>query len=237
LGLAKILYNWAEHHKKRNRLEEAEAAYQRVADILGKPIYAQQSSVVGFLADSHTNLGELRVSKGDFVEAIESYRTAWEIQEKLAQDHPDLPDSNDRLAQARSDLGRILANCPEVGLRQPRRALQLVEQAIQLAPDDEDILTALVIAQYRAGEWSAAVETLDKLTRIHSGSNSFDQLLLAMAHWQLGETDKSNQLYNQAVESMEDGEATNDELRRLRTEAAELLAVERDLGQNEESDK
>ena len=46
-----------------------------------------------------------------------------------------------------------------------------------------------------------------------------------MAHWQLGEKDEARQWYDQAVEWMEQKQPDNDELRRFRAEAAELLGI------------
>jgi hypothetical protein len=59
------------------------------------------------------------------------------------------------------------------------------------------------------------------------GGNSFDWYFLAMAHWQLGKKDESRKWYDQAVEWMEKNQPKNEELRRFRAEAAELLGFEK----------
>ncbi len=68
-----------------------------------------------------------------------------------------------------------------------------------------------------------AVEDLDKSQK--DGGNSWQWFFLAMAHWQLGEKDEARQWYDQAVEWMEQKQPDNDELRRFRVEAAELLGI------------
>ena len=68
-----------------------------------------------------------------------------------------------------------------------------------------------------------AVEDLDKSQK--DGGNSWQWFFLAMAHWQLGEKDEARQWYDQAVEWMEQKQPDNDELRRFRAEAAELLGI------------
>ena len=46
-----------------------------------------------------------------------------------------------------------------------------------------------------------------------------------MANWQLGEKDKARQWYDKAAQWMEKNEPKNEELRRFRKEAEELLVV------------
>ncbi|MDB5314048.1 MAG: hypothetical protein JWO38_8250, partial [Gemmataceae bacterium] len=46
---------------------------------------------------------------------------------------------------------------------------------------------------------------------------------LAMAQWELGNKDESRKRYDQAVKWMDEHQPKNDELRRIRTEAAILL--------------
>ena len=55
-----------------------------------------------------------------------------------------------------------------------------------------------------------------------------------MANWQLGEKDKARAWYDRAVQWMDKNEPKNEELRRFRTEAAELLGVnETSAGNND----
>jgi hypothetical protein len=46
-----------------------------------------------------------------------------------------------------------------------------------------------------------------------------------MAHWQLGETEQARTWYDRAVQWMDKHQPQDEELRRFRTEAAELLGV------------
>jgi hypothetical protein len=46
-----------------------------------------------------------------------------------------------------------------------------------------------------------------------------------MAHWQLGEKDKAREWYDRAVQWMDNNQPTDEELRRFRVEAAELLEL------------
>jgi eukaryotic-like serine/threonine-protein kinase len=79
-------------------------------------------------------------------------------------------------------------------------------------------------AHYRAGDWKAAIKSLENSMRLlpdkQESSNTF---FLAMAHWQLGEKDKARVWYDKAVGWMEKNQPKNEELRRFRAEASELF--------------
>ena len=60
---------------------------------------------------------------------------------------------------------------------------------------------------------------------LRKGGDSFDWLFLAMAHWQMGEKEQAGKWYDQAVQWMEKNKPQDEELRRFRTEAAELLQL------------
>jgi serine/threonine protein kinase/tetratricopeptide (TPR) repeat protein len=106
------------------------------------------------------------------------------------------------------------------------RAIALVSQAIELAPKVPDYSNTLGVAHYRAGDWRQAIETLNKAMALGTAGNSFDSFFLAMAYWQIGEKDMARQAFAQGVQWMEENQPTNDELRRIRAETAELLMIE-----------
>ena len=54
---------------------------------------------------------------------------------------------------------------------------------------------------------------------------SFNAFFLAMAHWRLGEKDKAPQWLGKGVRWMEKNLPDDEELRRFRSEAEELLGV------------
>ena len=58
-----------------------------------------------------------------------------------------------------------------------------------------------------------------------SGYSSFDGFFLAMAREKLGESEKARAEYDRAVEWMKQVKPKDDELRRFRAEAAELLQI------------
>ena len=48
-----------------------------------------------------------------------------------------------------------------------------------------------------------------------------------MAEWQLGNKDEARKWYDQALQWMEKNQPQNEELRRFRAEAAEILKIEK----------
>jgi hypothetical protein len=57
------------------------------------------------------------------------------------------------------------------------------------------------------------------------GGDSADWFFLAMAHWRLDAKDESRQWFDKAVAWMEQHSPDDEELKRFRAEAAELLGV------------
>ena len=87
------------------------------------------------------------------------------------------------------------------------------------------------MAYYRAGDWKAAIEALEKVEASSTmDGDSFDWFFLAMAHWQLGEKDEARKWYDQAVQWMEKNQPQDEELRRFRAEAEELLGIKAKSG-------
>jgi tetratricopeptide (TPR) repeat protein len=84
---------------------------------------------------------------------------------------------------------------------------------------------ALGAAHYRCGDWQAAAAALEKAQGLHQGGNSPVWFFLAMADWHLGRKEEARKSYDQAVAWMERNQPNNEELHRLRAEAAALLTV------------
>src|SRR5271165_1010374 len=120
-------------------------------------------------------------------------------------------------------LAWLLATCPDPKLRDSRRAVDSATKAVELSPKNGDYWRTLAWAQYRAGNWKAAVTAMEKVKELGSAGDSFQWFLLAMAHWQLGNKDQARQWYDRAVEWMDKNKPENDELGRFRIEAGEML--------------
>jgi uncharacterized protein HemY len=85
----------------------------------------------------------------------------------------------------------------------------------------------LGVAEYRAGNWKAALHAFDKSTARAYGHDNWDLFFLAMVHWQLGDKNRASKLYEQARRWMEGNRPGDMEIRSFRDEAALLLGLEK----------
>jgi tetratricopeptide (TPR) repeat protein/serine/threonine protein kinase len=163
------------------------------------------SGLLVMRAQANQGLGRLQ-------DALNDYQKALELQ----------PNN----AAALSSLAGLLANAVDPKLRKPHQALELAMKATTLTPKSAVSWRVLGISYYRTGDWNAAVEALDKSIEFQKdGGDAAHWFFLAMAHWKLNNKDEARKRYEQAVGWMRKHAPTDEELRRLRAEAAELLAV------------
>ncbi len=182
------------------RLSEAAAAYRKAIEL--NPDFRE----------AHHVLGTALNSQGKFAEAI----AAFEASLRLG------PPS----AGLASELALLLAQCPDATLRDGTRAVALAKQAVELEPDQSRHHRVLGAALYRVGNWLDALDELHLATDQEPGGSDFDGFFTAMAHWQLGDAAAAKLAYTLAAETMARTHADNDDLRRLREEAARLLGLE-----------
>ena len=106
-------------------------------------------------------------------------------------------------------------------------ALNLAKKAVELAPKEGTFQNTLGVAHYRAGDWKAAITALEKSMELRKGGDSFDWFFLAMSHEQLGDKEKARQWYDRATQWMDKNQGADEELRRFRTEAAQVLGLDK----------
>src|SRR5262249_6998086 len=88
------------------------------------------------------------------------------------------------LAAACRAHARLLATHPDPQIRDGGRALDLARKAVKLEPQHPTSWHVLGLAQYRAGDWTAAVTALEKSIRLSKQAAPCDGLFfLAMAAW------------------------------------------------------
>ena len=68
---------------------------------------------------------------------------------------------------------------------------------------------------------------MEKVKQVGTAGDSIQWFLLAMAHSQLGHKEEARKWYDQAVQWMDKNQPKNEDLRRFRAEAAELLGIEK----------
>jgi tetratricopeptide (TPR) repeat protein len=207
------------HHNLGNLLHqaarprEAEGAYGRALALL-ETLAADFPTVAAYrqeLARSHRSLSALLRQAGRVREAIEAARQA------LKQD-PDNP-------EVQNELAWLLATSAAPKLRDPRQAVELAQKAVARAPQNGAFWNTLGVARYRAGDWPAAVAALEKSMQLQKGGDAADWFFLAMAHWRSGDKGKARRWYDRAVAWAEKNRPKDEELGRIRAEAAALLGL------------
>ncbi len=179
--------------------------------------------------------GRYRRRRARCYTAIKDFDSALEDLAKLVEMHPVDPWDLKSLAW-------FYVAGPQ-DLRNPEKALPLAQKAVEAKPESHVYLNTLGVVYYRLRQLEQAAETLGKATQANEdGGTACDFFFLAMAHWQLDHKDEARQWYEKAVEWMEKNRPDNDELRRFRAEAEELLGltdrptpIEAQAAQKEES--
>jgi serine/threonine protein kinase/tetratricopeptide (TPR) repeat protein len=188
----------------RGDLDEAIAVYRSCVDI--------NPSTPPFIISLCQALWE----KGEYGEAITRY-------EKIA------PTSNHVYSLLK--LAWWLVTCPDPKFRAPTRAIAHIRKDMERSPHSKNVYRlTLGVAQYRAGDYKAAIAELQEAFRA-GDRRDVAGLFLAMAHHKLGNREKAHQFYTTAIEqpliqhkddpkkSAQDAE----EVLRFRKEAEELL--------------
>src|SRR5262249_34461512 len=158
---------------------------------------------------NYNDLGNLLNARGQDAEAEKAYRKALDLGEKLVSDFPG--DAWDR-----QNLAWFLANCPARQFRDPDRAVRLAKEAVELAPKGGECWRTLGAAQYRAGDWDAAMAALTRATEFRSGGDSAEWFFLAMAYWRSGDKQQGRAWYDRAVRWMDEHQPRDEKLRRCR---------------------
>jgi serine/threonine protein kinase/uncharacterized protein HemY len=206
-------------------------------------------------AHSVMNLGNGYSALGQHDQAIACYRKAIELQpnccwnnlgialgrkglyeEAIAAFEQAIKLKPDRITGAYAELSMIHSNCPDARLRNPRRAAELAEKAVELEPQASNYWTALGIARYRESQWQEARIAFDKSLQLGTNSmggglrwaDAIDWFFLAMCHQQMGQQEQARQCYERAVQGMEKAQTWQSEfeqVRRFQAEAEELLKI------------
>jgi tetratricopeptide (TPR) repeat protein len=172
------------------------------------------------LSDTLTQMANLLRARGDVARAAEHYREALALKEGLVAGFPDV-------AVYAAELAWFLADSADPHFRDPARAVRLAQRAVAESPKNGDFWNTLGMAQYRQGQWRAAVASLEKSNQLRQQRDEGNWLFLAMAHWRLGEKRAARACYDRAVELLQAFEYPPESDRRWRAEAAALLGIKR----------
>jgi tetratricopeptide (TPR) repeat protein len=183
-----------------------------VADFPDQPLFRRER------ARSLFALGIVLNISGRHGEAIKAFQQAVAASP--------LPNHVSQFAAIHNEWAWLLATCPRVEFRDAAQAVRLASRAVELAPEQPGFWNTLGVAHYRAGHCRDSKTALEKSMQLFGGRDeSFNTFFLAMSQWQLGEEEEARNSYDQAVRWMEKNQPRNEELRRFRAEANELLGI------------
>ena len=106
-------------------------------------------------------------------------------------------------------------------------AVAFAKQAVELTPTAGSYWNTLGVAQYRAGDWKAAAEAIEKSMALRKGGDgdAFDWFVMAMIQRQRNDKAKAREWFDKAVAWIEKHEPKNEELIRFRAEAEAVLGI------------
>jgi tetratricopeptide (TPR) repeat protein len=179
-------------------------------------------------------LGNALMRQGKRDDAIAAYREA------IARD-PKYADAHRSLGNALGDKGWDLANHPDPKLRDPKRAVELGKEGVEVFPLSDMAWQYLGWIHYRAGNWKAAIEALEKSCKLQKGGDCCQWIVMSLAHGKLanenelpekeraGHKAEARRWYDEAVKQINTwgpgGNSVIQATRVFRAEAAELLGV------------
>jgi len=213
------------------RLEEAAQAYRQ--SLAGQEALLRDYPTVGRYRSGvfHSRLlvGRLLWATGRRAEAAEVYKLVRPTGEKLKPDN----------LEDQADLAWFLAACPDPQFRDTRKAIDLAKKLVEGAPKVGAFWGILGAAYFGNGDWQEAVGALQKATQLPSGpslasmaflvrsslSRVNNGFYLAMACWKAGQKGEARKCYARAVASIDKDRLQDEETRRLRAEAENVLGT------------
>ena len=164
----------------------------------------------------YKQLGVLHLDRDDETAAGDAFEKAKGHWQTIAKS------DKDPAAEHLNRLAMFLANCPLESVRDAQAARQLATRAHKSALQNAFYCTTLGVANYRAGDWPAAVEWFHKAIALREIEPQGNELFfLAMALWQqaAGPSDDAEQSYQQALWWTDQHRPGNLDLRHVRDEA------------------
>ena len=114
----------------------------------------------------------------------------------------------------------MLATCPAAEFRNPQRAVILARQSMLHEGVKAEHWSLLGIAQFRAGDLTAAIESLHKSMELDNGGDAEQWFFLAMCHWQQADPQQAREWYEKAAAWFEKVHPADESYGRFRAEAA-----------------
>jgi serine/threonine protein kinase/Flp pilus assembly protein TadD len=210
-SLAQSQFNVGRALLEAGHLREAEDAFRSALKTMDEAArdFPKAPFNGGLQAGIHHELGRLLTVNGHHRDALAEYQKALELKRNKSE--------------TLNNLALLLAEGLDAPSREPARAVDLANRAVELQRNNWEIRRTLGVVHYRAGNWKAAITALEEAQQLRGQGDEIVALFLAMTHWQRGNRDLAREFYDQARELAKGIDAVHADLRRYRSEAAETL--------------
>jgi tetratricopeptide (TPR) repeat protein len=152
-------------------------------------------------------------------------RRALDIAEKLHAEQGGLPEHKKLLAEICFELSEHHAVATDPRYRDARLSIELARRAVELRPKEPGFWKNLALAEYRNGEWDAALKAAEMGLELRSNDGYvYDWTLLTLIHARRGEMEKAREWLAKVQPRFEKGEMA-DTPRVLYDEAAALVGI------------
>lgn len=142
----------------------------------------------------HNLMGKLAHNNENYPEALEHFRAVEEVLRNLTDDGTDK--TRKQLARL-PEMIQLQGNCL-MQLDRPEEAKLKFQQALELAPDDSDILMTMGKILFKAGEYEACVAMFRRLLRLEPGA-WVAELLMAMCLYRTHQDREAFESVNRAM--------------------------------------
>jgi serine/threonine protein kinase len=209
----------------RDDYRRATAIYEKIARRLPDRIWYR----TGLIETLH-EYASLLTRPTDAAEADASVRRALEVADELV----DNPDAGRHcfsmgLVGPFNDLAWDLARRPDTRASDAALAIRLARKAAEWEPERFAYWNTLGVAYYRAGDWAAAGQVLQRSIELSKGGTAADWFPLACVEYKYGQTDKARRSYDRAADCLHHSPPSDNnqaaDLRSLRDEAIQVLEL------------
>jgi len=212
-----VLRQFADTLRELGKFTEAEPLHRQLLDDYERRHGTNSLESSG----RHRELANILWHTRKFAEGIEHARALVRIVESV----PDVPRT--QVGAAYQFLAWWLAFCPDATLRMPTEAVELAQRSVEIDPKRSLNWQTLGIAQYAAGEFERAVESLNKSREVNRSSSVLDYLMISLAHTARDDISAARSSYEQAMQLWTKQNPRNADFDRVRAEVESALKQRR----------
>ena len=222
------------HQLRTGDLSEPERLGREAVSV-SERLAAEYPDVVDYrqsLADALSQLGRTLALAGREREAATYYERSLALARKLVDEHPDSRDHKHVLARMAHVTAELLAIARDPEVRDAARAVTLARMSVEILPGEMDAVFWKVLgtAEYKAGNWDAALRAVEKDAELRGGGGyAYPWLIRALAHARRGEMKEARAWFAKLPPKFKPGEMA-DTPRDLYDEAVALFGETTEAG-------